>query len=217
MWWRTSFETDATLCTLLDVLAVELHPLQPADAHLVASWALDPRFRAAAEWTERPLAEHVAFQSRLIADPPADLVRLGAFHRGEPIGYVVLQGAEPLRRELGFVIGDSRRWGLGLGRQAARAGLDYAFAAMGLTEVWAEALAANVASVRILQGLGMTELEPGERGTYLGRLSRFRRFAIHASSPHRHTDAGTSHEFDTPADHRSASVHPRAHQRVQEG
>ncbi|GAB1641405.1 GNAT family N-acetyltransferase [Krasilnikovia sp. MM14-A1259] len=161
--------------------AVQLRPLEVSDAGILASWSLDERFCAAAEWSpDLPLAEHQRFQSRLIAEPPNGLVRLGVVHDGELVGYVVLQGPEPQRRELGFVIGDSRRWGHGLGAQAAQAALDHGFTDLGLHEIWAEAWAANPASVRILQRLGMREIERGESGTYLGAPTYYRRFTIAA-------------------------------------
>lgn len=161
--------------------AVQLRPLEISDARTLASWSLDERFRAAAEWSpDRTLAEHEQFQRRLIADTPDGLIRLGIVHDGELAGYVALQGKDPHRRELGFVIGDSRRWGLGLGRSAARVALEYGFAGLGLQEIWAEAWAANTASVRILQRLGMREIERGESGTFLGRPTYFRRFTIAA-------------------------------------
>jgi RimJ/RimL family protein N-acetyltransferase len=161
--------------------AIELRSLESRDAEVVASWALDPRFLAAAGWTVGlSIAEHISFQRRLITQPPDDLLRMGAVHEEELVGYVDLHGSEPARRELGFVIGDSRRWGRGLGQCAAQAGLDYGLRDLGLTEIWAEALAANLASIRILQSLGMTETEPGVSGTYLGTPSNYRRFT-HAS------------------------------------
>jgi RimJ/RimL family protein N-acetyltransferase len=162
-----------------DTPSIDLRPLELTDAEALASWALDPLFCAAAKWTTGlSTMEYVSFHRRIITEPPSDLVRLAAVHRGELVGYVDLHGSEPLRRELGFVIGDSRQWRRGLGRQAARAGLDYGFHRLKLTEIWAEALAANLASVSILQYLGMTETEPGGGGTYLGTPSHYRRFSI---------------------------------------
>ncbi|WP_179855560.1 GNAT family N-acetyltransferase [Paractinoplanes atraurantiacus] len=155
---------------------VELRPLVSADAATIASWSLDPRFVAGADWTpDLSLEVHVAFQLRIVTDPPADLIRLGAVHEGELVGYVDLHGHEPRRRELGYVIGDSHRWGRGYGGAAARAGLAYGFGVLGLTEIWAEALTGNTASVRILQGLGMTEIDHGAPGPY-------RRFTISVGS-----------------------------------
>jgi RimJ/RimL family protein N-acetyltransferase len=44
------------------------------------------------------------------------------------------------------------------------------FSQLALTEIWAEALETNVASLHILRRLGMTEAGPGDAG--------FRRFVI---------------------------------------
>ncbi|MEV4342904.1 GNAT family N-acetyltransferase [Actinoplanes sp. NPDC049596] len=138
-----------------------LRPLTPADAPTIASWAGDPVFVAGAGWTPTlSPAAHVAFQLNLITNPPPELIRLGAVENGDLVGYVDLHGTEPARRELGYVIGDSRRWGRGLGGAAARAGLTHGFGELGLTHIWAEAEPTNTASIRILRSLGMTELEP---------------------------------------------------------
>ena len=153
--------------------------MEPADAGVLALWALDPKFCVAADWTVGLTYEDCrSFHAKVIADPPADLVRFGAVHRGELVGYVDLHGQDPARRELGFVIGDSRRWGRGLGEPGGTRWLAHGFDRMSLHEVWAEALDANVASVRILQDLGMHEVGSGPPGTYLGRASHFRRFVL---------------------------------------
>jgi RimJ/RimL family protein N-acetyltransferase len=167
-----------------ETASIDLRPLELADAEAIASWALDPLFCAAAEWTVGlGMTEYVSFHRRIVTEPPSDLIRLAAVHQGELVGYVDLHGSQPSRRELGFIIGDSRRWKRGLGRQAAQAGLDYGFHQLKLTEIWAEALAANLASVRILQSLGMIETGPGAPGIYLGTPTHYRRFTI--STPRR--------------------------------
>lgn len=121
-----------------------------------------------------------AFQRRLIEHPPADLLRLAAIQDGHLVGYVDLHGSAPDRRELGFLVGPRELWGQGLGRAAASAGLRYGFQELGLKEIWAEALDANRAPIRILQKLGMTETGWGDIDTHLGRPSRYRQFAIAA-------------------------------------
>lgn len=158
---------------------VSLRQLTIQDAGTIAGWADDPVFCRAADWTVglHP-SEYLAFQTGLIAEPPADLVRLGAALDERLIGYVALQGGEVGQRELGFVIGERALWGQGLGTAVASAGLRHGFVAMGLTQIWAEALAANAASVRILEGLGLRETAVGDQGTYLGRRSRYRQFTI---------------------------------------
>ncbi|MDN5767018.1 MAG: GNAT family N-acetyltransferase [Humibacillus sp.] len=158
---------------------VALRALSVEDAGTIAGWADDPVFCRAADWTVglHP-DEYLAFQAGLIAEPPADLVRLGAALDARLIGYVALQGGEVGQRELGFVIGERALWGRGLGMAVASAGLCHGFVAMGLTQIWGEGLAANAASVRILERLGMRETGVGEQGTYLGQPSHYRRFSI---------------------------------------
>ncbi len=60
----------------------------------------------------------------------------------------------------------------------ARAGLRHGFDEMRLNQIWAEALDANHASVRVLQHLGLRETGPGEPGNYLGQPTHFRQFVI---------------------------------------
>jgi RimJ/RimL family protein N-acetyltransferase len=48
-----------------------------------------------------------------------------------------------------------RDWGHGYATEAARAILDFGFAELGLRRVWAECVADNVGSVRVLEKLGM--------------------------------------------------------------
>ncbi len=97
---------------------------------------------------------------------------------GELVGYVDLHGSDLGEKELGFVIGPSHRWGQGLGRCAAEAGLAYGFEALGVERIWAEALAANTASVRILRAIGMEETGRGGPGEFLGRESYYVQFSI---------------------------------------
>lgn len=149
------------------------------DADVIGGWAADEAFCRAAQWTlGLSREEHRHFQARLICSPPSDLVRLGALHEGRLVGYVALHGDEPHRRELGFLIGPRTVWGRGLGRATARAGLRHGFEEMHLDEIWAEALDANHASIRVLQRLGLRETGPGEPGNYLDQPTHYRQFAI---------------------------------------
>lgn len=162
---------------------VVLRPLTIEDAVVIACWAADEDFCRAAEWSiGRSAEEHRAFQTQLITSPPPGLLRLGAVHGDRLVGYVDLHGNQPDRRELGFLVGPRSLWGLGLGLAVARAGLVFGFEERGLREIWAEALDANRASIRILQRLGTTETGLGVPATYLGRPTRYRQFVFHAPS-----------------------------------
>jgi RimJ/RimL family protein N-acetyltransferase len=161
--------------------AVTLRALVPADAAVIAGWGTDRAFARVADWSpDRTVADRTVFQERLIVSPPPDLLRWGAEHEGTLVGFVNLTGREPDRRELGFLVGGSSRWGQGLGRAAAVAGLGVAFGELGLREIWAEAYDAHQRSVRILQGLGLRETGRGAEGRFLGMATFYRRFEITA-------------------------------------
>jgi RimJ/RimL family protein N-acetyltransferase len=161
--------------------AVVLRELEIHDAGTIAAWARDEEFCRAAEWPlGRDLEFFSSFYRRLISAPPADLLRLGVVCDGHLIGYVDLHGDGSDRRELGYVIGERRLWGGGVGTAAAAAALHHGFVTMGLHEIWAEALDANEASVRILRRLGMRETGSGDGGTYLGEQTRYRQFTMTA-------------------------------------
>jgi RimJ/RimL family protein N-acetyltransferase len=160
---------------------VTLRALTPADALVIAGWGADPAFTRVADWSpDRTVADRARFQERLIVTPSPDLMRWGVEHEGSLVGFVNLAGDEPGRRELGFLIGGSSRWGRGLGRAAAAAGLALAFDGLALDEVWAEAYDAHQRSVRILQGLHLHETGRGAEGRFLGVPTFYRRFAITA-------------------------------------
>ena len=114
---------------------------------------------------------------RQVEEPPEGLIRLAVEDAdGGVVGYVDLHGSNPGEKELGFVVGPSGRWGAGLGRRAAEAGLTYGFKDLGLDFIWAEALAANTASVRILRSLGMQETGECGHGVFLGEDSHYLHF-----------------------------------------
>ncbi|WP_410790862.1 GNAT family N-acetyltransferase [Kribbella sp. C-35] len=157
---------------------VFLRSLELADVATYVSWGRDRTFCEHAGWTvDRPAVELEAHWRALIEQPKPDHLRRAAV-AGDVIGYVDLAGAEPDRRELGYVVGPSDRWGRGLGGTLARLGLEYGFDVLGLQEIWAEAVDANRASVRILASLGMTETGRGQDEPFLGASSHYRRFSI---------------------------------------
>ncbi|MFC8191010.1 GNAT family N-acetyltransferase [Cellulomonas sp. NPDC057328] len=158
---------------------VHLRPLTHDDVPVLASWADDVELCREAGWSTGLARErHVAFWRGVVDAPPPELLRLGAVSEGALVGYVDLHGLGPARRELGVLIGVRARWGDGLGRQAAAAALDHGFGALGLTEVWAEALDANGRSVRLLRRLGMRETGRGGEEDFLGRPSFYRQFTV---------------------------------------
>lgn len=75
-----------------------MRPLINDDAVIIAGCGADEAFCRAAGWTVGLSHEaHVRFQERLIGHPPPDLVRLAVQADGELVGYLDLQGEEPVQ------------------------------------------------------------------------------------------------------------------------
>ena len=150
-----------------------------ADAPVLASWADDATFRAHAGWRQHPSASlAIAWWQHRIEEPDPRLVRLLAVHGDEAVGYVDLYADDEGSRELGYLIAPSARWGHGLGGAAAHAGLAHGFDVMGLDRIWAEAVEANVASVRILRRIGMGATGLGATEQFVGEPSRYLQFEL---------------------------------------
>lgn len=60
----------------------------------------------------------------------------------------------------------------------ARAAVAYGFEQLGLRRVWAEAVAVNPASVRVLEKAGLRPTGRGATESFLGELSHYERFEI---------------------------------------
>jgi RimJ/RimL family protein N-acetyltransferase len=163
----------------MSVSFLQVRRLTEADAAVLGSWAEDELFCRHAGWTSSSPAKVCDFWIRQIKDPPTGLLRLAAESADrEVLGYVDLDGTDPENRELGFLVGPSHRWGHGLGRRIAEAGLTYGFKELSLERIWAEAVAANTASVQILRALGMRETGRGDAETFLETDSHYLQFEI---------------------------------------
>ncbi|HEY9309724.1 MAG TPA: GNAT family N-acetyltransferase [Microbacterium sp.] len=162
-------------------MGVTLRPLIAADAGTLASWATDPVFCAHAGWRlrESPV-DAIEWWREAIARPDPKLHRLLVLSENDSVGYVDLYGDDERRRELGYLIGPSARWGRGLGTAAALSALEFGFTDLGLDTIWAEAVEANVSSVRILRRLAMRPVGVGASATFLGAPSRYLTFEISA-------------------------------------
>ena len=156
-----------------------LRPLERADADVLAVWAEDDRFCQHAGWSLRSPAAVRDFWIRQVQTPPADLIRLAVTtEENDLLGYVDLHGDGQQERELGFLVGPSHRWGQGLGGRVAEAGLAHGFEELSLDSIWAEAIVANAASVRILRSLGMREIGRGSIETFLQVESYYQQFRL---------------------------------------
>jgi ribosomal-protein-alanine N-acetyltransferase len=120
-----------------------------SDAHVLRYWDSPP-------WTDRSRADRFVAACRRMAEegsgarPAVERASDGAF-----LGWVGLTGWNPDHRSarLGFVLGEAA-WGHGYATEAARALLQWAFGALDLNRVQAEADTRNAASARVLDKLG---------------------------------------------------------------
>jgi RimJ/RimL family protein N-acetyltransferase len=71
------------------------------------------------------------------------------------IGFIVGTGERAGTASLGYWLG-KRFWGRGIATEAARAATDWAFDSLRMRRVWANVMAPNVASARVLEKAGFT-------------------------------------------------------------
>ena len=163
-----------------------LRPFGPGDAERIHPIYSDPvvmRYVATGPMadlsvTERLLQDYEAHQKRLGYSFWAVIERAS----GELIGDSGLYRTPACEVELGYTFGIPW-WGRGYATEAASAWLSCAFGPLGITEVVALAEPANVASMRVLEKLGMRRA--GERLAF-GRphaVFRTKRAASSAAMP----------------------------------
>jgi ribosomal-protein-alanine N-acetyltransferase len=142
---------------------VSLRVLEPADLPVVAAWRLDREFCRWQGWRQdHTESEVVAHFSQVMLAPPDGFIRLGVVADDALVGYAELSGIDGVHAELGFGIGDSARWGQGLGSATARAMVGYAFEVVALRHVWAETDPVNVRSQLALLRAGFRSVTDGE-------------------------------------------------------
>lgn len=118
-----------------------------SDAHVLRYWDSPP-------WTDRARADRFLATCRRLAEEGSG-ARVVIEHEGAFLGWVGLSEWNPDHRSarLGFVLG-ATAWGHGYATEAARALLGWAFDALPLNRVQAEADTRNAASTRVLEKLG---------------------------------------------------------------
>ena len=121
---------------LMPILSVPvLRPLRPGDEESAVQWSRDAAFCAANDWAPDLPAERVRQHwQRLITAPPEGLLRLGIEQDEQLIGYADLAGLSADTGELGIAIGQSGRWGQGIGKAACTLLLAHAFDELGLEQ-----------------------------------------------------------------------------------
>jgi RimJ/RimL family protein N-acetyltransferase len=155
------------------------------DWEAVLAYQSDPLYLRYYAWTRRTEAEVREFVGSFVTqqqEQPRTRFQLAVVLKadGRLIGNCGVRVTDASRREgsLGFEL-DSRYWGQGYATEAARALVRFGFEVLGLQRLWAECVAENVGSARVLEKLGMREEEGlPEREFFKGRWWDQRRFAL---------------------------------------
>ena len=171
---------------LLETPRLLLRPFAPGDARLVHAVYSDPEVM---RYVATGAMESIAVTERLLADYTAHQRRHGySFwavierESGALIGDAGLYRTPAGEVELGYTLG-AAWWGRGYATEAASCWLATAFEDLGIEEVVALAEPANVASLRVLDKLGMQR--DGERLAFGRPHAVFRAQARRASIPSR--------------------------------
>lgn len=161
MWVSLGVIDALARAPLLTTEHLLLRELRPDDARAVSVRAGDRR--VAKFLIAVPTPYPVSLAMRWIAGrvawwPQGRGITLGITRRHEPdelLGSVSLRRFSRDRRaELGYWLG-ADAWGHGYATEAATALVDFGFREMGLARIYAQVLAGNTASCRVLEKLGM--------------------------------------------------------------
>ncbi|MCQ9367286.1 GNAT family N-acetyltransferase [Brevibacterium sp. 91QC2O2] len=154
---------------------LELRPMTPAHLPLHRQLDTDPKVMRFLLGRARSLAETDEFWTPRCADTSADAVGLGWWvgYAGDRfVGWWDLGRSDsepgtmlepeavlqPDEAEIGWRVLRSQ-WGQGYAPEGARALLQYAFETVGLQRVWAETMAVNTPSRRVMEKIGMRHIK----------------------------------------------------------
>ena len=149
-------------------MAVHLRPWQPGDEEAAVRWSGDRAFCWANDWTLDLPAERVRAWWRGRGNSAEFLRMIEA--DGVIVGYAEWQDRTEHTAELGIAIGESRLWGRGIGAQAEKLMVAWAFEELGLQYVWAEVHQPNARSLALMHKIGFRETGRQGEGDYQGRL-----------------------------------------------
>lgn len=127
----------------------------------VHTYHSDPLYQRYYHWTERSEADAREFVQMFLdwqQARPRTKFQLAIIHqeKGHLIGNcgIRINDSEQREANIGYEL-DSRYWGNGYATEAARAILQFGFERLKMRRIWAECVADNVSSVRVLEKIGM--------------------------------------------------------------
>jgi RimJ/RimL family protein N-acetyltransferase len=142
---------------ILETPRLWLREYETADWTAVLEYQSDPRYLRYYPWTERSQADVRAFIQMFIdqqGERPRTKYQLAVILKttGTLIGSCGIRVDDPERRvaNIGYEL-DPQQWGRGYATEAARAILFFGFETLGLERIWAETIAENQGSIRVLE------------------------------------------------------------------
>jgi len=164
----------------LETERLVLRPLSVDDAPAVHRISNEPRVRRYL-WDDEPVTSAqiqavVAQSVRMFSAEGVGLFGMRLRGSAELVGFCGFGHTRDGPQEIELIYElTPELWSMGLATEASRACLRHAFEAAGLDKVVAGADAPNVASLRVIEKLGMTavgEIAPGQPGTQFYALNR---------------------------------------------
>lgn len=139
---------------------VSLRPITAKDTEVVLSWRNSPEVVNNFIYRKHiSVQEHMNWLENKVFAGEVHQFIICAKTDGVPLGSIYLQNfdEENNKAEEGIFLGANTAYGKGIGTQAAKLMLNYAFAVLGLHKVIARVLAYNKASIRMHEKVGYTQ------------------------------------------------------------
>jgi RimJ/RimL family protein N-acetyltransferase len=152
----------------IDLRGPRLHirRAQPADAPASCRWFANPAVTAYLPLAGKgalPIGEIQEYLARVaVTDWPELAVGIDRVGGG-PIGCGGFRNFDGEAAELSLILGEPSAWGQGLGAEALRLLLSFAFRQLALARVWLVVRTDNVRAVRLFQRLGFMVVERHKR------------------------------------------------------
>jgi len=148
---------------IIETERLRLREFVEDDWRAVLAYQTDPLYLRYYSWTERTEADVRSFVQMFVEQQRVELrakyqLAVVLKESGQLIGNCGVRITQYARGEadIGYEL-DPRHWNKGYATEAARAMLDFGFEALNLHRIWAECVAENVGSARVLEKIGMRQ------------------------------------------------------------
>jgi diamine N-acetyltransferase len=136
---------------------VMLREIEETDLDLIVKWRNDPEvLRHLFSYLPISSTSQRQWYQRYLADDRQQTFMIVLKDDGRPVGTISLSGIDhrDQKAELGIMIGENGQRGKGIGEEALKLLVGYAFTQMNLRKIKALAFADNVAAIRLYEKCG---------------------------------------------------------------